>query len=145
MIDYNCIHNKVCSYTGFAYESCDKCKFREYHTLNTDRQILDANEFMMALEDVGPDVCEHYELSETIHGYSHGRIQEVVDEQVKHAEETVGVCIEHEWAEEENDRLISDFECPYCGEWHREEEVDKFCSHCGKPIMIVHKERKRCE
>lgn len=57
--------------------------------------------------------------------------------------EVAGVCIEHEWAEEENGKLISNFECPFCGEWHRQEEIDAFCSHCGNPIMIVYKERKR--
>ena len=58
----------------------------------------------------------------------------------KTTEEVVGVCIEHEWAEEHEGVLISNFECPFCGEWHR--DVGTYCYNCGKLIKIVYKERK---
>jgi hypothetical protein len=143
MIDNNCIHVKVCDHVGFAVEDCSRCQFREYSTLNTNQQILEVNKFLRALEAHGSDVCDHYDygLVEALHGYSYSAIQEVVESCQEHAEEVVGVCIEHEWAEEYEDRLISNFECPYCHEWHR--NVDMYCSHCGKPIKIVHKPREK--
>ena len=144
MIDKNCIHANICGYTGFHYEEdCAKCKFREYNMLSNNRKVVDVDKFMETLEDEGPDVCEHYELSETLHGYSYGRIKEVVKSCQEPAQGIVGVCIEHEWAEEYENRLISNFECPFCGEWHR--DVGTYCSNCGKPIKIVYKERKKRE
>lgn len=98
--DKNCIHAEVCQYAGTAFESCEKCKFRKHNTINADKQTIDVNEFMEALEDDGFDVCEHYELSETIRGYSYDRIKAVIESCQEHTEETVGVYIEHEWAEE---------------------------------------------
>lgn len=140
MADKNCIHYEVCSYSGTAYETCEKCELRKHRVINTNRQVLDIEGFMEELEERGTDMCEHYELSKekTIRGYSQKVIQEVIEACQKHAEEVVGICIEHPWAEEENGLLISEFECPFCHAWHRESAVDTYCTQCGKPIMIVH-------
>ena len=145
MIDNNCIHRNVCSHNGFVCESCDQCQFREHRAVNANKQVLDVDRLMEELENLGTDMCEHYELSKEkpIRGYSQKVIQEAIEACQDHAEEVVGVCIEHEWAEEENDRLISNFECPFCHEWHRENAVKTYCSQCGKPIKIVHKDRKK--
>lgn len=142
MLDKNCVHAEVCDYAGAAFETCEKCKFRKQSTINTDKQIVDIEKFWKALEEYGADVCEHDDYY-VAHGYTSSAIREVIDSCKEHADETVGVCIEHEWAEEYEGRLISNFECPYCHEWHRQEEIDAYCSHCGKPIMIVYKERKK--
>ena len=40
-----------------------------------------------------------------------------------------GRWIEHEWAEEENGLLISNFECSNCHGWERKES--DFCPSCG--------------
>ena len=40
-----------------------------------------------------------------------------------------GRWIEHEWAEEENGLLVSNFECSNCCRWER--EVSDFCPNCG--------------
>jgi hypothetical protein len=45
-------------------------------------------------------------------------------EPVKH-----GRWIEHEWAEEENRFLISNFECSTCHDW--ESKTSDFCPNCG--------------
>jgi hypothetical protein len=99
----------------------------------------------MALDEHGSDVCEYdgSGLVQALHGYSYETIQEVVERCQKPAEEAIGICIEHPWAEEENDRLISNFECPYCHAWHRESAIDTYCTQCGKKIKIVHKPREK--
>ena len=142
MLDKNCIHADVCSYSGPAFEDCAKCKLRKCNTINTDKQIIDVDKFLKALEKHDADVVESDGYTVMI-GYSEIAIQEMIWSCAEHVEETVGVCIEHKYAEEHEGCLISNFECPFCGEWHRQEEVDTYCSHCGKPIMIVRKERKR--
>jgi hypothetical protein len=40
-----------------------------------------------------------------------------------------GRWIEHEWAEEENGLLISNFECSMCHIWERKKS--DFCPNCG--------------
>lgn len=144
MVDKNCIHYEVCSYSGTVFETCEKCQFRKHRMIDTNRHIVDVDKFLRALDEHGSDVCEHdsYGLCETLHGFSYDTIQEVVEACQEHAEEMVGVCIEHPWAEEENGLLIPEFECPFCHSWHKESAVDKYCTQCGKPIVIVHKERK---
>lgn len=49
----------------------------------------------------------------------------------------VGVWIEHECAEYDGDRLISNYECPYCGGLFK--QTSGFCPDCGKPLIIVHR------
>lgn len=43
--------------------------------------------------------------------------------------ERVGKWIEHEWAEEYDGLLISNFECSECKSWEREKT--NFCPNCG--------------
>ena len=43
---------------------------------------------------------------------------------------------EHEWAEEENDLLISNFECSVCLEWERKKS--DFCPNCGADMRSHH-------
>ena len=40
-----------------------------------------------------------------------------------------GKWIEHEWAEEVGEKLISNYECSNCHSWKR--EASNFCSNCG--------------
>ncbi len=40
-----------------------------------------------------------------------------------------GEWIEHEWAEEENGVLISNFECSACQNWEHKES--NYCPNCG--------------
>ena len=40
-----------------------------------------------------------------------------------------GRWIEHEWAEEENGLLVSNFECSACHNWERKES--DYCPNCG--------------
>ena len=138
MIDNNCIHVKVCDHVGFACESCDKCKFKEHYIVDEDNEVVSVDKLMKAI-----DAHKYYiyDSSEGVVGYTPFQIEEAARSVSEPTREIVGICIEHEWAEEDNGLLISNFECPYCGEWHR--EVDQYCSHCGKPIKIVQKERKK--
>ena len=39
----------------------------------------------------------------------------------------------HEYAEEEYDHLIPNYECPYCHSWRREETT--YCPDCGREIL----------
>jgi hypothetical protein len=143
MVDKDCIHYEVCGYSRAAFETCEKCEFRKHRIIDTNRQILDVERFMEELENIGTDMCEYYELSKDkpIRGYSQEVIQEAIEACHGHTEDVVGVCIEHPWAEEENGLLISEFECPFCHAWHKESAVDKYCTQCGNPIMIVHNKR----
>lgn len=40
-----------------------------------------------------------------------------------------GEWVEHEWAEEENGLLISNFECSVCRNWERKKS--DYCPNCG--------------
>lgn len=40
--------------------------------------------------------------------------------------------IKHEWAEEYDNFLIDNFECPYCSAWQR--RTSRFCPDCGEEI-----------
>jgi predicted amidophosphoribosyltransferase len=40
-----------------------------------------------------------------------------------------GRWIEHEWAEEENGLLVSNYECSVCHSWERDEGY--YCPNCG--------------
>lgn len=131
MIDNNCIHAKVCGYSGFAVEDCSKCQFREYNTTDLNREVVDAAKLLKAIEQYGPDLCEYCGFS-TLSGYSIEAIREVVEAQKETHQETVGVWIEHEWAEEVEGLLISNYECPHCHNWLRDET--EFCPNCGKRV-----------
>lgn len=43
--------------------------------------------------------------------------------------ERTGYWIEHEWAEEVDGVLVSNYECSSCHSWKR--EASDFCPHCG--------------
>lgn len=44
-----------------------------------------------------------------------------------------GQWIEHEWAEEYDGRLISNYECSECKSW--EQERTNYCPNCGAKMM----------
>lgn len=49
------------------------------------------------------------------------------------AEQQIGHWIEHEWAEEVEGRLISNFECSCCHTWKRDES--SYCPDCGARMV----------
>lgn len=44
-----------------------------------------------------------------------------------------GQWIEHEWAEEYDERLISNYECSECKRWNR--EMTDYCPNCGAKMI----------
>jgi len=45
-----------------------------------------------------------------------------------------GKWIEHEWAEESEGLLISNYECSKCHSWER--KTSNYCPNCGAEMMI---------
>ena len=48
-----------------------------------------------------------------------------------------GEWIEHEWAEEVEGLLISNYECSECHSWER--SISNFCPHCGARMICERK------
>lgn len=81
-----------------------------------------------------------YEVGETIVVMSHDDYYDLLCKSMEN-EPKQGEWIEHEWAEEVEGLLISNYECSECHSWER--SASNFCPNCGERMKGADDERSR--
>lgn len=96
-------------------------EYIEYITKHRSKHFVCSfcSDYFPAMTCEGQDTCEWMQYIET------EPAADVVE--VKH-----GHWIEHEWAEESEGLLISNFECSQCHDWER--KTSDYCPNCGSKM-----------
>ena len=132
MRNQDCVHYKVCSYAGFAYEECDNCPFGDKHDadgwVNISERVpsFEDSEKGMVLAVMKDDSMVRTVDWRLVSEYSKCFVKwkRITDDAPR-------TWITHEIGMSNE----AEYECPYCS--NRQKQQSYFCPVCGRKIRAL--------